>query len=310
MNEHEASPWQAPSRARARPGVSGVTSRSRSGSSGSLGRSALLGLLLGGLAACGGEGKGEQARPGPSSAAESTAEAPAEPGSEATRWRFVPTLEQHLPAGAVGVPVLELSRPRQRTVTIVAAVLRAKAEHVELERWTFTPSPDGQSLQLVTGGEAVMRLRPGPRSAALSDLRREVAAPNVVLTRPVGLAAADARGSIAVLSTAFATLRDAKAEPRARVEAAATVTRGLDDTVIFDHDAIWEVAALLDPAPATIEMEALSERRARATLAHAGGTARLELQRKSEGWAVVAIERPKPATPPPASDTSATGSTG
>lgn len=247
---------------------------------------------MGGLVACGGEDTSEQDRPGPSSVVGSAVETAPAAGSDATRWRFVPTLEQHLPAGAVGVPVLELSRPRQRTVTILAAVLRAGAEHVELERWTFAQSPDGQTLQLVTGGDAVVRLRPGPRSAALSDLRRDVAAPNVVLTRPVGLAAADARGSIDALSTAFATLRDAKAEPRARVEAAATVTRGLDDTVIFDRDAIWEVAALLDPAPATIEIEALSERRARVELAHAGGTARLELQRKSDGWAVVAIERP------------------
>lgn len=215
------------------------------------------------------------------------------------RWRFVPTLEQHLPAGAVGVPVLELSRPRQRTVTILAAVLRAGAEHVELERWTFAQSPDGKELELVTGGEALVRLRPGPRSPALTELRRDVAAPNVVLTRPVGLAAADARASLDALATAFTTLRDAKAEPRTRVEAAATVVRGLDDTVIFDHDAIWEVAELLDPAPTTIEMDPLSDRRARARLSHAGGTTALELQRKSDGWAVVAIERPKPAEPAP-----------
>lgn len=279
MNEREARP-RAPSRARPWPRASSAASS----------------LLLGGLVACGGEGTGGQDRPGPSTvgatAANTAPEATDETASDATRWRFVPTLEQHLPPGAVGVPVLELSRPRQRTVTILAAVLRAGAEHVELERWTFAQSPDGKELELVTGGEALVRLRPGPRSAALTELRRDVAAPNVVLTRPVGLAATDARAAIDALSKAFATLRDAKAEPRARVEATATVVRGLDDTVIFDRDAIWEVAELLDPAPAQIELEALSERRARAKLSHAAGTVMLELQRKSDGWAIVALERP------------------
>lgn len=243
-------------------------------------------LLLGGLVACGGESKDGKDRSGSSVSPET----PAETASDAVHWRFVPTLEQHLPAGAVGVPVLELSRPRQRTVTILAAVLRAGAEHVELERWTFAQSPDGQSLQLVTGGEALVRLRPGPRSAALTELRRDIAAPNVVLTRPVGLAA-DARATLDALSKAFATLRDANAEPRARVEATATVVRGLDDTVIFDRDAVGEVAEVLDPAPAQLELDALSERRARAKLSYAGGTVMLELQRKSDGWAIVAIER-------------------
>jgi hypothetical protein len=248
-------------------------------------------LLVGGsLGGCGREPAGaaepEQA---PSEAAAS--QAPASP------WRFVPTLEQHLPAGAVAEPVLELSQPRQYTVVIVAAVLRAGAEHVELERWTFTPSTDGQSLQLVEGGEALLRLRPGPRNPKLGELRRELAAPRVVLTRPLGLAAVEPRALVEQLAAAFATLHDAKAEPRARVQAAATVVRGIDDPVAFDRDAIWELAELLDPVPAAIEVEVLSERRARAVVAHGTRTAMLELQHKSDGWAVAAVERPAPAPP-------------
>lgn len=254
---------------------------------------ALATSVLLGSSSCGGEPtqatRPEGAQP---------SEAAASP-EQASPWRFVPTLEQHLPAGAVAEPVLELSQPRQRAVVIVAAVLRAKAEHVALERWTFTQSPDGQSLQLVEGGEALLRLRPGPRHPQLGELRRELAAPRVVLTRPLGLPATDARALLEQLVTAFATLHDAKADPRARVQAAATVVRGLDDGVVFERDAIWEVAALLAPAPAGIEVEVLAERRARATLPHAGATATLELQRKSNGWAIAAVELPKAAPPRP-----------
>jgi hypothetical protein len=270
-------------------------------------RSGGLGLLLGGLVACGGgqgtDGRDGRDHPDPSKAPE----APAETAVDAVRWRFVPTLEQHLPAGAVGETVLELSHPRQRTVVILAAVLRAGAEHVELERWTFAQSPDGQSLQLVNGGEPMVRLRPGTRSPALGDFRRELAVSRVVLTRPMGLPAADPRALLDTLATAFTTVRDAKAEPKARVKAAAVVVQGLDDTVIFERDASWEVAEILMSMPAEVEVEVLAERRARASLAHAGGTATLELQRKSDGWAISAVERPEPPAVAP-SETGATTS--
>jgi hypothetical protein len=271
---------------------------------------AMMTVTLGGGAACGREDGGEGPVP---TTAPAPAHAPADPEASATKtaWRFVPTLEQHLPAGAVGEPVLELSQPRQYQVVVLAAVLRAGAEHVELERWTFVQNPDGQTLRLVEGGEPLLRLRPGTRSPKLVDLRRELAAPRGVVTRPLGLAD-DPRGLLGALATAFATLRDAKAEPRARVSAAATVMRGLDDTIVFERDAIWEVAEVLASAPAEIEVEVLAERRARARLPDPAvggdGMATLELQRKTDGWAIAALERPKP--PAPSSDGETTGSTG
>jgi hypothetical protein len=268
---------------------------------------AMMAMILG-VAACGREDGADQPVPTPE-----PKDAPADQdgGSTKTAWRFVPTLEQHLPAGAVGEPVLELSQPRQYQAVVVAAVLRAGAEHVELERWTFVQNPDGQSLRLVEGGEPLLRLRPGTRSPELADLRRELAAPRGVVTRPLGLGD-DPRGLLDALATAFATLRDAKAEPRARVSAAATVVRGLDDTIVFERDAIWEIAAILASAPAEVEVEVLAERRARVRLPDpslgGGGTATLELQRKSDGWAIAALERSKP--PAPSSEAETTGSTG
>ncbi len=259
-----------------------------------------FGLSVHGLSACDGQGRED---PVPSTAAPSSAaEADPSKGADAAQqgpWRFVPTLEQHLPAGAVGEPVLELSQPRQYQVVMLAAVLRAGAEHVELERWTFAQNTDGQTLRLVESGEPIVRLRPGPRSPKLGELRQELAAPGMVLTRPIGLAAPDPFSMLEPLTKALATLRDAKAEPRARVAAAATVVRGLDDTVAFERDAIWELAELLAPLPPAVSplpagVEMLSERRARVKLlpdGGKGGTATLELQRKSDGWAITALER-------------------
>lgn len=271
-------------------------------------RPALAVAVMLAAGACGGGGTSGDAQGG---GAPAGPQAPAEPVAEATAgWRFVPTLEQHLPAGAVGEPVVELSQPRQRRVVILAAVLRAGAEHVEIERWTFTQSPDGQSLQLLDGGEPMLRLRPGPRNSKLVDLRRELASPGVVLTRPAGLPADQPLALLEQLTTAITTLRDPKAEPGVRVSAAATLVRGLDDAVVFERDAIGELAALLAPPPPALAplpagVEILSERRSRVKLLDAANTegppAVLELQRKSDGWVIAAIELPKaneaPAAP-------------
>src|SRR5690606_3331955 len=178
--------------------------------------------------------------------------------------------------------------------------------HVELERWTFAQSPDGESLLLQEGGEALVRLRSGPRHPKLGELRRALAAPRVVLTRPLGLHATEPRSALDELSAAVATMRDPTAEPRTRVKAAATVVRGLDDTVVFERDAIAALADRLDPPPSAVQVQSLSDRRARATLEHPAGHATLELQRKADGWAVAAVELAEPpGTPAPAD-----GSTG
>ncbi|MCX4241863.1 hypothetical protein [Paraliomyxa miuraensis] len=231
---------------------------------------------------------------------------PPTPDRATEPWRFVPTLEQHLPAGAVAEPVLELSQPRQRSVVVLAAVLRSGSEHVELERWTFEQNPDGESLRMVEGGTAIVRLRPGSRHPQLAELRRAVAAPRAVLTRPMGLPADEPKAALDQLAAALGILHDGGAEPRARVQAAATVVRALDDTVLLERDATWEVAAALDPVPSEIEIQRLSDRRAKAIIERPGGAATLELQRKTGGWAVSSADVPKQANDEPAMPETAT----
>lgn len=235
------------------------------------------------------------------SSAPPPAESPrSEPATQAPAesWRFRPTLEEHLPSGAVAEPVLELSEPRQRTVLVLAAVLREGADHVEIERWTYEQIPNqDEGLRVVDEGRPVIRLQPGAPDPELSEIRRRVAAPGTVLTRPVGLDVAGPAKLVERLAAELAIARNPSAEPRARVRAAATVVRALDDMVALRANGIGRLATVLVPAPRpTVQSE--SERRATASFEVDGRQVSLGMQRKSDGWAIVSTEIP-PAPPAP-----------
>ncbi len=222
--------------------------------------------------------------------------ATAAPAKTDARWRFRPSLEQSLPPGAVAEPVLELSEPRQIRALVLAAVLRPNAEHVEIERYSFEQNPDGESLRLLQDGEAMLRLRPGgTRHPELAEIRRRLAAPRVVLTRPVGLDVAEPGDLIERVSTALATMQDTAKDPRARVEAAATAVRGIDDALLLEHDAMGELAALIVPMPASTAVTRDSERRATLLVAADGRSMQLGAQRKSDGWVLVSMSPPRAA---------------
>ncbi len=256
-----------------------------------------LSVLLGG---CG----DQAARPASTQAVPATAPAP-----EPSPWRFGPTLDQHLPSDAVAEPLLELSMPRRAQVLILAAVWRPTTKQVELERWTFGQIPDQEELSLVEGGQPLVRLRPGPRGAELTEIRRRIAAPGAVLTRPIGLSVPGPAEALAALTAAAARLDAPGTEPRERVEALATLFRGLDDPVIFNRDSIATVVDLLGTRPQTSPPQQLSSRRARVTLTTPSGPGVLELQRKSGGWVLASIKPPPPPTPGPGTegDSSGTG---
>ena len=196
-------------------------------------------------------------------------------------------------------PVLELSEPRQRTVLVLAAVLRGGQEQVRIERWTYEQIPDQEDgLRVVDEGEVVLQLQPGPPHPELAELRRRVAAPGTVLTRPVGLEVRGPDKLIERLAAELAIVRNPSAEPRARARAAATVFRALDDTVAMRGNGIAELATVLVPAPARTAVSKDSERRATVTFEAAEQTVTLGLQRKADGWAIVSAEIP-PAEPAP-----------
>lgn len=226
--------------------------------------------------------RGEAVEPSPPAAA-----------SPDPQWRFVPTLEQFLPEGAVAQPVLELSEPRQRTVLVLAAVLRAGAEHVQLERWTYEQIPDQEDgLRVREAGTVAVALHPGPAPEGLDPLRRRLAAPSTVLTRPVGLDADGPAALVERVATELATVRNPGADARARVTAAATVVRALDDTVLLSAGAVASLSTVLVPAPAELSIASASDRRATVSFDAQGRTVTLQLQRKSDGWAIVSAEFP------------------
>lgn len=219
--------------------------------------------------------------------------------SPTTPWRFVPTLEQFLPEGAVAQPVLELSEPRQRTVLVLAAVLRAGAEHVQLERWTYEQIPDQEDgLRVREAGTPAVALRPGPAPEGLDPLRRRLAAPGTVLTRPIGLDADGPAALVERVAAELATVRNLGADARARVTAATTMVRALDDTVLLSEGAVASLSTVLVPAPAKLSVASASERRATVSFDAEGRTVTLQLQRKSDGWAIVSAMIPPVPVPP------------
>lgn len=207
--------------------------------------------------------------------------------AKAEVWRFRPTLDENLPAGAVAEPVLELSEPSQRSVVVIAAVLRADAPRVQLERWTYEQMPDrDDALRLVDEGVAIVRDAPSDaRKPELDAFRRRLAAPQAVVTREMGLAA-EPKATITAVAEAIAAQADAKAAGSDRVVAMATVVRGLDDTIVFERDALALLSTVMIPAPANIAIETHSERRATATFETGDRRVRLAMQRKAAGWAI------------------------
>lgn len=255
--------------------------------------------LLAGLAGCGSAGQSSPEAT-PEVADQRSTSAPPTDG-----WRFRPTLDANLPRGAVAEPVLELSEPRARTVLVLAAVLRPEASMVEIESWTYEQIPgqaDGLRVR-EQGGPVLRRSATGPRSPQLAEVRRRLATPRVVLTRPLGLGD-DPAAAIAAVSVALRGIDDPTATPRDRVVAAATAIRGIDDPVLLEQDALGRLtAALATVTPEAAEVERASDRRASATWPAAAPSTglRLDLQRKADGWAITAIgEAPsKPQGPDP-----------
>lgn len=245
----------------------------------------LVGGLIGPLAGC---GQSPDSPPPPSTSRESPTDTP----RPRSTWRFQPTLDANLPLDAIAETVLELSEPRQRSVVIVAAVLRSGADHVELERWTFEQIPNQEEgLRLVDTGKPIARLRPGgARRPELDALRRRIASPWVVLTRPVGIEVSDPGALVKRLAVAFAMMRSLDAEPRARVQALATIVRGLDDTVVLDRDGIAELSTVLVPAPGALSIQSQSKRRARVSFQVTERSVTLEVHRKAEGWVIGDVE--------------------
>jgi hypothetical protein len=225
-----------------------------------------------------------------------TPEAPGDPEPSSTdaspgaaNWRFRETLDKSLPAGTTVEPIIEAAMPDAGQVRIVAATHRAEADlHLSIEVWTFDQSgPDGT---LVLAGEPrpILRLLDeGGTPDELKTLRRELAAPGTTVVRPVGIAAPDAGALVRELADAARVVLDEDAEARARVDAVATLVRGVDDAIVLERDGLGDVIETLAAGAVEVSDEAqASTRRRSASVTIGGRTWDVAMIKKGGGWVV------------------------
>jgi hypothetical protein len=221
--------------------------------------------------------------------------------SEATDgWFFRPTFEQNLPAGVVGVPLLEAAMPDHAQVRIIAASARADDPVLGIDVWTYDQRNPKEVLELVGTPEPVLRLDPAHASSpALPLLRRQLAAPGTRVVRPMGLVLEEGSSLAAgvnMLQQAATTVRSPGADPRARVEALATLVRGLDDALVLEIDAVGEIAHILATESAwEIEDEQmLSTRRRLLRVRGDAGEYVMTWIKKPDGWVLTELARAPP----------------
>jgi hypothetical protein len=214
----------------------------------------------------------------------------------ALRWRFSPTLEASLPSGVTAVPIMEVGLPHRGKVRIVAAAFRpGQATPLRVELVDFEQNNERDKLEIEGEPTAILRLEAGqPRSTVLLTLRRQIAAPQSKVYRPLGLDVAGPAELVRELAAAAATIADETAEAQARAQALADVVRGLDDAIVFERDELHAVLEAFGHGPWSIDEETTISARRRSLVATAPGwSLKLEIVRASGGWALVSM---KPAT--------------
>lgn len=169
--------------------------------------------------------------------------APADASSDPTDpFTYRASLVATTLAGETVVPLVELLSPGE--VRIVVAVQRGDATDPVVELWTFDQRDAKGTLLRAGSPTPLLRSRPGePSPPELADLRRRLAAPGVVVHRPLGITAASPGEAVAAIARAARTVRDRTVPASDRVAALATVFAGLDDAIVLDADGL---AAALD----------------------------------------------------------------
>jgi hypothetical protein len=231
------------------------------------------------------------------------AEEPEKAPGPVLRWRFLPTLKASLPSDVTAVPIMEVGLPHRGKVRIVAAAFRpGQAPSLRVELLDFDQNNERDRLELEGEPTTILRLEAGQaRSKELLPLRRQMAAPQSKVYRPLGLDVAGPAELVAALAAAAATIRDETAEARARAQALADLVRGLDDSIVFERDELHAVLEELGKGPWTsAEDAAISPRRHSVIATAHGRSLKLEIVRASGGWALVSME-PTSATREPGS---------
>ena len=215
--------------------------------------------------------------------------AAAEPSGQ-DRWRYGKALAA-ASEGAVVSPVLELSMGDRGRAQVVAVAQRSGSPEppVTVEIWTFEQR--GEDLAPVGEPTVLHELRagehaPADRDERLAELRRDRAAPGTVVERPLGLQADDPSALFGQLVALAATTVDPAAAERARVDAAAILLRGIDDSLAFSGRLPALTVALASASPSAVGIAPLSDRRVRVT----SGTQTFEVWKAGSGWVLARWE--------------------
>lgn len=226
-------------------------------------------------------GCAERKEPAPAPVPEAAAATPAE---DDAGWRYAKELAT-ASEGVARSPVLELSMGDRGRALVLAAVQRpgSPLPAVTLEVWTFEQrgedlAPVGDPRVAATLG--LEREGAPDGKAVLDELRRARAAPGTVVQRPSGLKVRSASEAFAAIVRDAKATVDPSATAQARVDAASSLLRGIDDGVAFAGrlGQLVTTLAAIDPAAATVDPQ--SERRVRVT----AGEQTFEVWKTGSGW--------------------------
>lgn len=210
-------------------------------------------------------------------------------------FRFTPTLEEHTPAGTTLATLAEISLPHAATMKAVIATHRADRKPVlAIEVWTFEQRTETE-LAPVGPPTPLMQLVGRPsETPELEALRREIAAPRVVVGRPSGFGVESAPKALERLHAQAKIVRDESASPRTRVDALAEVVRGLDDEQWLSQKRVPWLLDVLAEGPWIVvgSPEGTAHRiRLRAKPGEGKPEYSLAFLRKPDGWVLQTFEQ-------------------
>ena len=211
-------------------------------------------------------------------------------------FRFAPTLEKHNPPGMVLKPVAEVGLPSARRMKAVVATHRQdRTPKLQIELWTF--DQQGEEDVLAPAGDPAPLLpltRGGGDKAGLEELRRDLAAPRTVVTRPQGLAVDSAEAALHRLHDRAKLLAEIDGDPKARVEALAEYISGLDDELWLSSKHIPRSIEVLHEGPWVLIGDPDGSKyrtRLRAKAGEGKPEFTLAFLRKRDGWVLQSFDQ-------------------
>ena len=210
-------------------------------------------------------------------------------GSDKTEFAFAPTVQQHAPDGLEFEILLEVGNADEASLdVVVASAASGRTPKVRIELWTFDQR-DKTKLEPKADPAWLLPLQAGQTpdaEAQLPRLKRALALPNSVKTRPMGLATDSPGEALQAIAAAAKTATEPAGELRDRLAALVTVFRGVSDEVFFDRTALLRLLQLATEGTlSSAAFDSSSPRRAGTSV---DGT-KLELLKSSGGWAVTAV---------------------